>query len=155
MRAPMRAPPTLVLPLDQAEELFTADAGPEAAAFLQLIAELAKPDADGQRLGLIVAGTIRTDRYEVMQTAPQLAGLTSEVFDDLKPMPDNQFRDVITGPADRASAGGRKLSIAPELVNRLLEDAAEGGDALPLLALTLRRLYDRYATHRRADPRQL
>ena len=137
--------PTLVLPLDQAEELFTADAGPEAAAFLELIAELAQPDADGQRLGLIVAGTIRTDRYEVMQTAPQLAGLTSGVFDDLKPMPDNQFREVITGPANRASAAGRKLSIAPDLVNQLLDDAAEGGDALPLLALTLRRLYDRYA----------
>ena len=133
--------PTLVLPLDQAEELFTADAGAEAAAFLELIAELAEPDADGQRLGLVVAGTIRTDRYEVMQTAPRLAGLTSEVFDDLKPMPDNQFRQVITGPAERASAGGRRLSIAPDLVNRLLEDAAEGGDALPLLALTLRRLY--------------
>ncbi len=143
---PDAAPPTLVLPLDQAEELFTADAGPEAAAFLRLIAELAKPDADGQRLGLVVAGTIRTDRYEVMQTAPQLAGLTSEVFDDLKPMPDNQFREVITGPANRASAGGRKLSIAPDLVNQLLADAAEGGDALPLLALTLRWLYDRYAT---------
>ena len=141
---PDAAAPILVLPLDQAEELFTADAGPEAAAFLQLIAELAKPDADGQRLGLIVAGTIRTDRYEVMQIAPQLAELSSEVFNDLKPMPDNQFRDVITGPANRASAGGRKLSIAPELVNHLLDDAAEGGDALPLLALTLRRLYDRY-----------
>jgi CHASE2 domain-containing sensor protein len=137
--------PTLVLPLDQAEELFTADAGPEAAAFLELIAELAKPDAEGQRLGLIVAGTIRTDRYEVMQTAPQLAGLTSEVFDDLKPMPDNQFREVITGPADRTSAGGHKLRIAPDLVNQLLEDVAQGGDALPLLALTLRRIYDRYA----------
>jgi hypothetical protein len=142
---PDAAPATVVLPLDQAEELFTADAGAEAAAFLQLIVELAEPDADGQRLGLIVAGTIRTDRYEVMQTAPPLAGLTSEVFDDLKPMPDNQFREVITGPAARASAGGHKLGIAPDLVNRLLEDAAEGGDALPLLALTLRRLYDRYA----------
>ncbi len=136
--------PTLVLPLDQAEELFTADAGAEASAFLRLIAELARPDADGQQLGLIVAGTIRTDRYEVMQTAPELAELTSEVFDDLKPMPDNQFRAVITGPAERASAAGHRLGIAPDLINQLLEDAAEGGDALPLLALTLRRLYDRY-----------
>jgi WD40 repeat protein len=139
------APPTLVLPLDQAEELFSADAGPEAAAFLTLIAELAKPNADGQRLGLIVAATIRTDRYEVMQTAPELAGLTAEVFDDLKPMPANQFREVVTGPAARASHDGHRLTIAPDLVNRLLDDAAEGGDALPLLALTMRRLYDRYA----------
>ncbi len=140
--APM---PTLVLPLDQAEELFTADAGAEATAFLRLIAELARPGADGQQLGLIVAGTIRTDRYEVMQTAPELAELTSEVFDDLKPMPDNQFRAVITAPAERASGAGRRLNVAPDLVNHLLEDAAEGGDALPLLALTLRRLYDRYS----------
>ncbi|OCB62320.1 hypothetical protein A5677_11800 [Mycobacterium malmoense] len=138
-------PPTLVLPLDQGEELFTAESGREAAAFLELIAELAKPDTEGQRLGLIVAGTIRTDRYETMQTAPQLAGLTAEVFDDLKPMPGNQFREVITGPANRATVGGRHLRVAPDLVNRLLDDAAEGGDALPLLALTLRRLYDRYA----------
>ena len=138
------APPTLVLPLDQAEELFSSDAGPEAAAFLRLITELGAPDADDQHLGLIVAATIRTDRYEVMQSAPELAGLTSEVFDDLKPMPANQFREVITGPAARASAGGQRLSVAPVLVNRLLEEAAEGGDALPLLALTLRRLYDRY-----------
>ena len=136
--------PTLVLPLDQAEELFTADAGTEAAAFLRLIAELAQPDADGHRLGLIVAGTIRTDRYEVMQKAPELTELTSEVFDDLKPMPDNQFRAVITGPAERASEAGERLDIAPDLVNQLLDDAAEGGDALPLLALILRRLYDRY-----------
>jgi len=30
--------PTLVLPVDQAEELFNADAGPEAARFLELLA---------------------------------------------------------------------------------------------------------------------
>ena len=117
---------------------------PKRAAFLRLITELGRPDADDQHLGLIVAATIRTDRYELMQSAPELAGLTSEVFDDLKPMPPNQFREVITGPAARASAGGQRLSFAPVLVNRLLEEAAEGGDALPLLALTLRRLYDRY-----------
>ena len=32
--------PTLVLPLDQAEELFNADAGPEAPRFLELLAAL-------------------------------------------------------------------------------------------------------------------
>ena len=97
------APPTLLLPLDQAEELFSADAGTEAAAFLKLIAELAKPDDDGQRLGLIVAASIRTDRYELMQTAPALAVLTSVVFDDLKPMPatssGKSSRDRLHAPA--------------------------------------------------------
>ena len=32
--------PTLVLPVDQAEELFHGDAGPEAARFLELLANL-------------------------------------------------------------------------------------------------------------------
>ena len=34
--------PTLVLPVDQAEELFNADAGPEAPRFLELLASLVR-----------------------------------------------------------------------------------------------------------------
>ena len=37
--------PTLVLPVDQAEELFNADAGPEAPRFLQLLAFLVEHEA--------------------------------------------------------------------------------------------------------------
>ena len=48
---------------------------------------------------------------------------------------------MITGPARRASAAGRRLSIEPALVERLLAETAESADALPLLALTLERLY--------------
>ena len=65
----------------------------------------------------------------------------SVLFDDLKPMPPAGFKEVITGPARRATAAGRRLSIDPALVERLLADSAEGADALPLLALTLERLY--------------
>jgi hypothetical protein len=36
---------------------------------------------------LIVAVTIRADRYEPLQIAPELAGIQSVVFDELKPMP--------------------------------------------------------------------
>ena len=61
-----------------------------------------------------------------MQNAPELSGLKSVVFDDLKAMPPNQFVQVIIGPAARVS-GRRRLTIAPDLVNRLLADAAEGG----------------------------
>ena len=35
---------------------------------------------------MIVAVTIRADRYEPLQIAPELAGLNA-VFDELKPMP--------------------------------------------------------------------
>ena len=132
--------PTLVLPVDQAEELFNADAGPEAPRFLELLAALVQHEA-GVTPALIVAVTIRADRYEPLQIAPQLAGVHSVVFDDLKPMPPAGYTEVITGPARRATAAGRRLSVEPALVERLLAETAEGADALPLLALTLERLY--------------
>ncbi|BBX66551.1 nSTAND1 domain-containing NTPase [Mycolicibacterium psychrotolerans] len=140
--------PTVVLPVDQAEELFSVDAGPEAQRFLDLIAALGTASGDatnGGGLGLIVALTIRTDRYVALQTAPQLSALHTIVFDELKPMPRTQFKEVITGPAERATQGGYPLLIDEALVNQLLEDCTEGADTLPLLALTLARLYEDYA----------
>jgi WD40 repeat protein len=139
------APPTLILPLDQAEELFSADAGAQGAELMSLI-RLLTARTDLQPLRLIVVATIRTDRYELMQTHPELAGVESRVFDDLKPMPPTQFKEVITGPAARSSEGGRRLAISPDLVERLLVDAAEGADTLPMLSLTLARLYADYGS---------
>ena len=132
--------PTLVLAVDQAEELFNADAGPEAPRFLELLAALLQHEA-GVTPALIVAVTIRADRYEPLQIAPQLAGVHSAVFDHLKPLPPAGYTDVITGPARRATAAGRRMIVEPALVERLLADTAESADALPLLALTLERLY--------------
>lgn len=134
------SPPTLILPVDQAEELFGNGSDSQSARFLSVISTLVG-EAAAPTIGLIVAATIRTDRYEMMQTDPALAGLNTRVFDELKPMPLNQFREVITGPADRATQAGHPLSIAPALVDRLLADASEGADALPMLSLTLARLY--------------
>jgi WD40 repeat protein len=139
------APPTLVLPLDQAEELFSADAGTQGAELMSLIRRLTAR-TESQPLPLIVVATIRTDRYEVMQTHPELAGVESRVFDDLKPMPPTQFKEVITGPALRATEAGHRLAISPDLVERLLADASEGADTLPMLSLTLARLYADYGS---------
>jgi hypothetical protein len=132
--------PTLVLPLDQAEELFNVDAGPQATQFLELLGRLLGGD-DGLGPALFVAGTIRADRYEMMQTAPELANVGARVFDELRPMPVAQFKEVILGPAARATAAGRPLRVQPDLVDRLLAESAEGADTLPLLSLTLARLY--------------
>lgn len=137
---PSTTPPTVVLPLDQAEELFTADAGPEAHRFLDLVAALATGPAS---MSLIVAATIRTDRYEAMQTAPELAGVHTETFNDLKPMDVAHFKEVILGPAARAGTAGQQLSVEPALVEELLEECSGGADTLPFLALTLARLYAR------------
>ena len=142
--------PTLVLPVDQAEELFNADAGPEAARFLEMLAALVEHEA-GVTPAMIVAVTIRADRYEPLQIAPELAGVHSVVFDELKPMPPAGYKEVITGPARRASAAGRRLTVEPALVERLLAETAEGADALPLLALTLGAALPRFRRRRRPD----
>ncbi len=137
--------PTLVLPLDQAEELFSADAGEQAEQFLSLLADLL-PKVNIAEAGLIVAATIRTDRYEIMQKHPALERIGTVLFNDLKPMPPTQFEKVINGPAARASEGGSGLTLAPDLVGRLIADAEQGADTLPLLALTLARLYADYGS---------
>ncbi|MGY2116594.1 nSTAND1 domain-containing NTPase [Nocardia gipuzkoensis] len=143
--APPDAAPTLILPIDQAEELFGPDASEQGQQLLGLLAELlATPDDGLPRLGLIVVACMRTDRYEAWQTAPQLAGIDTVVFDDLGPLPQAMFKDVITGPAARQTHAGTRLEVRPDLVDRLLADCTEGADTLPMLALTLSRLYQDY-----------
>lgn len=147
------ASPTLVLPLDQAEELFSAEGGQEALEMLGLVRDLLTPPKDassGPELRLIIAATIRTDRYAAMQKAEELTDVPTELFNDLKPMRPSRFRQVIEEPARRSTEGGRSLSLQPELVDLLLDDAAaketsDGGDALPLLSGTLGRLFRDYS----------
>ncbi len=134
--------PTLILPVDQAEELFGADVGAEACAFLTVIADLAGKSSD---LPIMAVATIRTDRYELFQTAPQLAEVDPYSFEDLRPMRADRFREVICGPADRLESSGTRLRWAPEVVDALLKACDAGADALPLLSLTLARLYEDYA----------
>ncbi|SFO22001.1 WD domain-containing protein, G-beta repeat-containing protein, partial [Nitrosospira briensis] len=142
-------PPTLVLPVDQAEELFSSDATEEAHSFLELIGNVLRTslsDSEGTRLSLIVAFTIRSDRYDPLQTAQELMGLKTVVFDALKPMPRVQFKEIIKGPAIRASLGGKKLEVMADLVDQLLLDCEQGADTLPLLSLTLSRIYRDYSS---------
>ncbi|MFC9476480.1 TIR domain-containing protein [Nocardia sp. NPDC056952] len=133
--------PTLILPIDQAEELFGPEAGEQAGVLLTLLGGL----LDRERgIAMIAVATIRSDRYEPLQTAPMLASVAVRPFDDLKPMPQAQFKEVIVGPARRAREAGAALSFAPDLVERLLDDWSRGADTLPLLSLTLARLYRDY-----------
>ncbi|SCY62143.1 WD40 repeat [Nitrosospira sp. Nl5] len=146
---PKDAPsPTLVLPIDQAEELFITENKSEAEQFLNLIGNVLHADIpsedskpEGSALSLIVAFTIRSDRYAQLQTAKQLTGLKADLFDSLKPMPSTQFKEIIERPAERATRGGHRLEIRQDLVKKLLEDYKDGADTLPLLSLTLSRLY--------------
>jgi hypothetical protein len=136
--------------LDQAEELFSAEtvstaAAQEAERFLELLAAvIGRINADEVRL--LVAASIRSDRYGAMQNHPALDGLGAVLFNDLKTMPSHQFPAAIKGPAARSSEGGHRLNIADDLVDRLIADATEGADTLPLLALALNRLYTDYGS---------
>ncbi len=137
-------PLMIVVPLDQAEELFTGDI-PEATGLLTLINGLALDSDTEARLPLIVAATIRTDRYDRLQEALQGTDLQTEKF-DLCAMDVTQFENVVTGPARRSTDSGRPLHLDEQLVQRLLADASGSADALPLLSLTLAWLYRDYGT---------
>ncbi|HEY0555540.1 MAG TPA: TIR domain-containing protein, partial [Thermoanaerobaculia bacterium] len=135
-------PPTLVVPIDQAEELFTTVRGDqhsetgaaEAGLFLARLADILRNGPE-----TIALVTIRSDSYEPLQTAEALACVPQVPF-NLPPLAPGNYRSVIEGPADRASDAGRPLSLEPELVEALLAESQDE-DALPLLGFTLERLY--------------
>ncbi|WP_156917580.1 toll/interleukin-1 receptor domain-containing protein [Salinarimonas rosea] len=140
-------PPLIVLPVDQAEELFQADGADESARFLDLLRTLLERDvpagARGAALRVLALATIRTDAYAPLQSAPALEGIAQATF-SLAPMPRGAFETVIEGPARRRTAATRSpLVVEPALTAALLEDVERdaGPDALPLLAFTLERLY--------------
>ena len=128
-------PPTLVLPVDQAEELFANDAGDEAAAMRRHLAAALTRGPD--TIGLL---TIRSDRFALLQNDADLKTLL-EVF-NLPPVSGAVYREAILKPAARANP---PIVVEERLAEALINDtAAEGADPLPLLAFTLERLYRRY-----------
>ena len=133
-----RAPPTLVVTIDQAEELFRTEGAEESAALLTLLADLARGDDPA----VIVAFAIRSDSYDRLEHAAALEGMPQATF-PLLPLPRGNYKDVIEGPAARMRQAGRKLDVEPLLTSRLLEEVERGGggDALPLLAFALEQLF--------------
>lgn len=122
-------PPSIVLPIDQAEEFFAAEHA-EAAQALDLLATAFASDP-----GLLALVTIRTDSFEQLQGEQRLAGIPRLPF-DLPRLSTAAFKDVIEGPGRLARP---PISIEPALTDRLVADL-DAADALPLLAFTLERL---------------
>jgi WD40 repeat protein len=131
-------PSTLVISIDQGEELFRSEGQQQAQQLLELLAGLLTTDTPA----LIVTIAIRSDSYAQLQEAGPLDGVGKTPF-DLGPMPHGCYAEVITGPATRLQGTPRQLKIEPALVGALLADIETGGakDALPLLSFTLERLY--------------
>ena len=131
-------PPTLIIAVDQGEELLGTEGREEAQQLLALLHDLLVGDAPT----LIVIFTIRSDSYGQLQEEPALDGIAKIPF-DLSPMPKGSYAEVIRGPAQRLAGTKRALKIEDALPDALLADIEAGGakDALPLLAFTLERLY--------------
>ena len=131
---------TVILAIDQAEELFRAEGSEQAEALLTLVRDL----AHGREQQVVTIFAIRSDSYDALQRARSLEGLAQSAL-PLLPLPRGAYKDVIEGPARRFAYGGGKLTIEPQLTERLLEDLEKGGgDALPLLAFTLEQLFLEY-----------
>jgi formylglycine-generating enzyme required for sulfatase activity len=135
------AAPALIVCIDQAEELFLAEAQDEAKAFLALLRDLLLEDAPA----IIAIFTIRSDNYERLQLASQLEGLHQEML-SLPTMPKGSYAEVVKGPARRLEGSARAFEIDDALIDALLADIEAGGakDSLPLLAFTMERLYGEY-----------
>jgi hypothetical protein len=150
---------TLVLGIDQAEELFdTSDEIKSADArgfFDALLSLLVKPPLG---LDLLVVLTIRADAYDALAAAlahasdvAESQGIArrialQETSLTLLPLAATAYRDVIRRPAQIALKTEREI-FEPALVDHLI-DIFTGADALPLLAMTLEQLYFEYAPRR-------
>ncbi len=135
-------PPTLVVAVDQAEELFRPEGLAEGEPFLALLRDLVSRDDPA----VAVLFSIRTDSYDALERTRSLEGLRQHTY-ALLPMPRGAYQTVIEGPAKRLAQAGRKFDIDPGLTQALLTEIEQGGgsDALPLLAFTLEQLYHDHA----------
>ena len=130
---------TVVLTIDQAEELFSYSAPEAATQFLRLL-RAALEVSDRQ---LMAVATLRSDFLGEFQTHPILH---EPAYDHdfayqaipVDPMPERNFAEIIQGPARLAG-----LRLEEGLVEAMVSDTGTR-DALPLLAFTLRRLYELY-----------
>lgn len=123
-----RTEPNVLVTVDQAEELLTRAGPTDKQMFLKMISS-----ALGDESPLWVVATVRS---EFLSSDPDRVGLAEAVDDPLviEPLSRARLAEVIAGPAARAG-----LEFDPGLVERMAEETA-GGDALPLLAYTLREL---------------
>jgi len=135
---PEAKPPTLVLAIDQGEDIILAKDSKEGDQFLALLRELMATDDPA----LLVLITVRSSVIEPLLNTPLLMEITHPQH-KLPAMPLTNYRQVIEGPAALCHP---ELEIDPKLIEALFDDIGPDGkqDALPLLAFTLQRLYSDY-----------
>jgi WD40 repeat protein/type II secretory pathway predicted ATPase ExeA len=116
----------LLVAIDQAEELFTRT----TPAALQRFAQLLRDAVVGP---VQVVAAMRSEFLDDLRDLPALAGMPIEAY-VLAPLDREMLRDVIEQPAKVA-----RLRLENDLAAQLVADT-DSGEALPLLAFTLRQL---------------
>jgi WD40 repeat protein len=127
--APAALAPTIVLPVDQAEELF-AVGDVEAEETCRALKAAVEADSN-----CVLIFTLRADSFGTLQGHAALSAIPRTPF-DLPRLPVSSFKEIIEGPT---RLPGVKVTIERDLVEQLTQDFS-GPDALPLLAFTLERL---------------
>ncbi len=144
---PDALPPTPVIAVDQAEELFAAEDAEESQRFLRLLARLLDvPRAENTEAPSLIAAplilwTIRVDSIDALLHASEATGLRAPEPFLLPPIKRDAYREIITEPIAVANTAGMRITLDPLLTDALL-NASHGADALPLLAYTLRQLVE-------------
>lgn len=123
---------SILIPVDQAEELFGTSEPDEVALFLKIISHAMSDD-----LPFLAVFCQRSDYLESLQTSPHLTARFEEF--SLGPLPLSRIPQIIEGPARVAG-----ITLENGIAQMAMRDA-ETDDALPLLAFALRELYDHAA----------
>jgi tetratricopeptide (TPR) repeat protein len=132
LRVGDRRAATILIPIDQFEELFTIADASERALLLTLLAAILDPARD---LPLMMIATGRADVLQGLLETSALAPLMDTT--SLLPMPLERVPLLVEGPAAVAS-----LIVEKGLPERIMRDV-ENPEALPLLAYTLHLLNER------------
>lgn len=124
----------VLLAIDQLEEAFTQGDPEESRAFLELVRTLIT-DRDAS---VTVVATLRSDYLGALQQHPALSGFPMDAAEKVLvgPLPPDRLIDIITRPAQVAG-----LRLEAGLADALVSDA-DSRHALPLLAFTLRELWE-------------
>jgi hypothetical protein len=130
--------PTVILAIDQAEELFRQDSSNENEQLLKVIQKL----LTHREMHVIVYATISASAFGQLQTSDWMSGVFFDPF-SLPTFPTGMYSLVIEGPAQVSRDPDRRLVVDPRLTLKLLDDlkTSNSKDGLPLLAMTLDRIY--------------
>ena len=136
---------TLLITIDQVEELLEIhvdhDQSTPRQQFIRCLRDVGESKALAGRV--VVIGTLRSDFLDIFQDARHFLNVRSRK-QILTSLTHTNFREVIERPAKMAG-----VDLEDKLVEAMIADTATG-DALPLLAFTLRELWDKQETNQKS-----